>query len=350
MLENKTQRNIFRWSIHLFIWVFLLLFPYLLSSGESFDLLRLVKFTWIPLFFSAILFYNNYLWLIDRFLLNKRIAMFVGINLITIVVFVWIHTEVRDFLNMIREVKFSPHATLPKPLPLQFFIYKDTVSLLIPVIVAIAAKATENWAKSEALKKEQEKNSLKNELAALRYQLQPHFFFNSLNTIYALIEKSPVQAQETVHGLSKLMRYVLYETNTPTTRIADDVEFMKEYIRLMKLRTADKTDVTSQFEISNPASEISPLLFLSLIENAFKHGTSATQTSRIHFEMKQKDGTVTFQSQNTSFPKSERDKSGSGIGLANLQKRLDLLYPGKHRFETKQVNDSFIATIEITTD
>lgn len=337
-------------SIHLFIWLFLLLLPYLLSTGESFDLMRLVKFTWIPLFFSAIIFYNNYFWLIDKFLLTKKVTAFVGINLVTIVLLVWVHTEIREFLNMIREVKLSTIAVLPKPLPLQFFIYKDTVSMLIPVIIAIAVKATENWAKTESHKKEQEKNLLRNELANLRYQLQPHFFFNSLNTIYALIEKSPAMAQETVHGLSKLMRYVLYETNSPTTRLVDDVEFMKEYIRLMKLRISDKTEVSSAFHLTNESSEISPLLFVSLIENAFKHGISATQHSRIQFELTQSGNSVRFESRNTNFPKNERDKSGSGIGIANLRKRLELVYPGKYSFETHLEGDVFVAHMEIKLD
>ncbi len=340
----------FKVSTHLFIWLFLLLLPYLLSTGESFDLMRLVKFTWIPLFFSAIIFYNNYFWLIDKFLLTKKVTAFIGINLVTIVVLVWIHTEIREFLNMIREVKFSTIAVLPKPLPLQFFIYKDAVSMLIPVIVAIAAKATENWAKAESLKKEQEKNLLRNELTNLRYQLQPHFFFNSLNTIYALIEKSPATAQETVHGLSKLMRYVLYETNSSTTRLVDDVEFMKEYIRLMKLRISDRTEVTGIFGVTNESKEISPLLFVSLIENAFKHGISAAQSSRIQFELIQDGNTVKFESRNTNFPKNDSDKSGSGIGIANLKKRLELVYPGKHRFETRLEGEVFIANMEVTLD
>src|SRR5688572_3644402 len=247
MIENSRNRTLFRVSIHLFIWVFLLLFPYLLSSGESLDIIRLLKFTWIPLIFSAVIFYNNYFWLIDKFLVRKKIAAFIGINLLTTVILVWIHLEIRDFLNMIQEVKFSTVAVLPKPWPTQYFIYKDTISMLIPIIIAIATKATEKWARVESEKKEQEKNVLHNELMNLKYQLQPHFFFNSLNTIYALIEKSPSTAQETVHGLSKLMRYILYETNTATTKLKDDVEFMKEYIRLMKLRIAEKTEVSSSF-------------------------------------------------------------------------------------------------------
>lgn len=346
MFENTKNRPFFRVSIHLFIWVFLLLFPYLLSSNESLDIIRLIKFTWIPLIFSAIIFYNNYLWLIDKFLVNKKLLWFIGINLLLTAILVLIHLRIRDFLN----AKYLTAATLPKPWPTEYFVYKDTISMLIPVVIAIATRATEKWASAESEKKEQEKNVLHNELMNLKYQLQPHFFFNSLNTIYALIEKSPSTAQETVHGLSKLMRYILYETNTATTKLKDDVDFMKEYIRLMKLRTAEKTEVSSSLTVNNDMAEISPLLFISLIENAFKHGISATQPSSIHFELKQSGNKITFTSSNTSFPKNENDKSGSGIGLVNLKKRLDLLYPGKHIFETGLKGNTFVAKIEISTD
>ncbi|MBL7932134.1 MAG: sensor histidine kinase [Bacteroidia bacterium] len=346
MFENTRNRPFFRLSIHLFIWVFLLMFPYLLSSNESPDLIRLLKFTWIPLFFSAIIFYINYLWLIDEFLVKKRLWSFTGINLLITAVLVLIHLQIRDFLN----ARYVTAATLPKPWPTEYFVYKDTISMLIPMIIAIATRATEKWASAESKKKEQEKNVLHNELMNLKYQLQPHFFFNSLNTIYALIEKSPTMAQETVHGLSKLMRYILYETNTATTKLKNDVDFMKEYIRLMKLRTAEKTEVSSSFTVINDAVEVSPLLFISLIENAFKHGISATQGSTIRFELKQSGNKVAFTSSNTSFPKNENDKSGSGIGLVNLKKRLDLLYPGKHVFETRLDGNNFIARIEISTE
>lgn len=346
MLENNQNRSFFRLSIHLFIWVFLFLFPYLLSSGESLEIIRLLKFTWIPLIFSAILFYNNYFWFIDKFLVKKKILVFIAVNLLLTAVLVWIHLQIRDFLNL----KYGASARLPKPWPTEYFVYKDTISMLIPIIIAIATRSTEKWAIAETQRREQEKNVLHNELMNLKYQLQPHFFFNSLNTIYALIEKSPATAQETVHGLSKLMRYILYETNTATTRLKDDVDFMKEYIRLMKLRTAEKTEVSSSFLVKNNMAELSPLLFISLIENAFKHGISATHASSIHFQLEQSGNTITFTSRNTSFPKSENDKSGSGIGLVNLKKRLELLYPAKHVFETKLEGNTFVAKIEIRID
>jgi LytS/YehU family sensor histidine kinase len=223
--------------------------------------------------------------------------------------------------------------------------------MIIPLIISIAVKTTEKWAKVETEKKENEKELLKSELQHLKYQLQPHFFFNSLNTIYALIQNSPELAQETVHNLSKLMRYLLYETDNGKVKLTDEIEFMKQYINLMKLRISDKTTVRINFPVLTQQHYITPLLFISLIENAFKHGVSSTQHSDIYFSLSiDEKNTVRFIAQNRNFPKNEKDKSGSGIGLNNLRKQLELSYPEKHKFEVKMEDELFTVMLEVYTD
>lgn len=212
-----------------------------------------------------------------------------------------------------------------------FFVIKDFFSLFIPIIFAIALRAMERWIKAEAEKKEIENKNLESELEHLRYQLQPHFFFNSLNNIYSLIEISPTKAQDTVLGLSKLMRYLLYETNHEQVDLAHEISFLINYIKLMEIRQSDKTTTTFSFpEIEEKRYFIAPLLFISMIENAYKHGVSATLPSQIYFGLELRDDHLLFMSGNTNFPKNKSDISGSGIGLDNLRKRLELLYPGHH--------------------
>ena len=222
--------------------------------------------------------------------------------------------------------------------------------MLIPIIASIAVKTTENWAKTEDERKEREKEMLNWELQHLKYQLQPHFFFNSLNTVYALIERSPVAAQETVHTLSKLMRYLLYDTDSGKVTLAEEINFMTQYINLMKLRISEKTQVTTDFPDPTDGALITPLLFISLIENAFKHGISATHTSEISFRLHVEKNKLIFVARNANFPKNEKDKSGSGIGLVNLKKRLELSYPGKHTFRAGVEGSLFVAELQIQTN
>jgi hypothetical protein len=347
MSPIQTHKTLYKTAIHILIWLLLLLFPFLLSHTDNFDFYRLLKFTWIPMCWYAIIFYLNFFYLIEHFLFRKKNTWFVMSNLAVIILFTWLNFEVREMLNMIIKQPINRPDLPPK----SYFIYKDFIALIIPVIVSFAVKTAEKWANTENERKEREKEILNSELQHLKYQLQPHFFFNSLNTVYALIERSPSLAQETVHNLSKLMRYLLYETDTGYVSLNQEINFMTQYINLMKLRISDKTVVKTSFPASAEGYTIAPLLFISLIENAFKHGISATQPSEISFVLQlQQNNTITFVAQNVNFPKNIQDKSGSGIGLANLRKRLELSYPGKYEFNTRIEGLQFTATLEIHND
>lgn len=332
------------------IWLVLSLFPYLISYADSIDILRVVRVIWVPMVLYAIIFYLNYSLFIEKILFEKRVFLFVSLNLFIIIFFTWINYEAREFINMMAGPRGEITVMVYPPLPKSWYIYRDFMSMIIPVIISIATRTVENWTKVESEKKEREKEMLQSELQHLKYQLQPHFFFNSLNTVYALIENSPQQAQETVHNLSKLMRYLLYDTESGKASLSDEIEFMTKYINLMRLRISNKTSVETNFPSSPEKLTITPLLFVSLIENAFKHGISATRPSEIYFSLEVENKTVKFEARNTNFPKNEKDKSGSGIGLTNLRKRLELSYPDKYVFSTKTSADQFTASLEIITD
>ena len=233
--------------------------------------------------------------------------------------------------------------------PFKMFIYIQMLSYMAPLLFSIALKTTQRWIKTEAERKEAANFKLQTELQHLHYQLQPHFFFNSLNNIYALVDVSPDQAKTSIHSLSKLMRYMLYETNVELVPLSNEIDFMKKYIDLMKLRVTDKTVVNYSFPDKETGIKIAPLLFISLIENAFKHGVSATKESLISISMTCDNNTILFKIENDNFPKKTDDKSGSGIGLQNLEKRLKLLYVGKHSFKAIVEENRFKATLKIET-
>ena len=165
-----------------------------------------------------------------------------------------------------------------------------------------------------------------------------------------MVDISPDKAKKSIHSLSKLMRYMLYETNMELVSLSKEIDFMKKYIDLMKLRVSDKTTVNYNFPSQETGIKIAPLLFISLIENSFKHGVSATKESQININMTSNNKAVFFTIKNDNFPKKTDDKSGSGIGLQNLEKRLELLYPDKFNFKTILKDERFLVTLEIETD
>ncbi|WP_366185471.1 histidine kinase [Flavobacterium ovatum] len=329
---------------HVMVWLVLFSLPYLLSYGQNQEITKVVVHSWIPLFFYATLFYLNFFIVIDRFFFTKKQWVYILINVALVSFFVGVNTTIRQYFL---DNYFSENKVALKRPPRNFFIYVDFISFAVPVIFSLALKVIEKWMKTEAERAEASNIRLESELQHLKYQLQPHFFFNSLNNIYSLVDISPEMAKQTIHSLGKLMRYLLYETNNEKVSLIKEINFMTNYIELMKLRLHDATKVKYEFPDLKQDLQISPLLFISLIENAFKHGVSADKTSDIIFKLKIEGKQLYFYSENHNFPKTETDKSGSGIGLDNLEKRLSLLYPEKHSFTEKVENDTFSVNLQI---
>ncbi len=208
--------------------------------------------------------------------------------------------------------------------------------IILNCFVAAIAIALRHFIRVRQIKKQLKEEKAKNteaELAWLKNQINPHFLFNTLNNISSLTQIDADAAQDAIAQLSDLLRYAMYETNKTTVPIAGEEAFMRNYIALMKLRCNEKTVVRSQFSISNPQLEIAPLLFISLIENAFKHGVSSSRPSRIDILLKQEDNQLVFTCDNTNYPKDDADRSGSGIGIENTRRRMELLYNGRYTWE-----------------
>jgi len=343
-MHNSNKITVFS---HLLVWLVLFSMPYVLSYGQEQDINRVIAHFWVPVFFYAILFYLNYFVLIDRFLFAKKTIHFIGSNLAIIALFLVLKEQIENvfFQDLVNK---RPGSSTGGP-PIKLSIYIHLLSFMAPLLFSIAIKTTQRWTRTEAERKEAANYKLKSELQHLHYQLQPHFFFNSLNNIYSLVDLSPDQAKKSIHSLSKLMRYMLYETNMELVPLSKEITFMEKYIDLMKLRVSDKTKVQYQFPSEETGIEIAPLLFISLIENAFKHGVSASKESQIDVTLTCEHTKVILTVVNDDFPKQTDDKSGSGIGLQNLEKRLQLLYANKFKFSTLKKDGRFSVYLEVET-
>lgn len=187
---------------------------------------------------------------------------------------------------------------------------------------------------------------LSSEIKYLRYQVQPHFLFNTLNNIYSLIDNSPDVAKTSIHSLSKMMRYLLHDSNTDKVPLTREVDFLERYIDLMLLRVSSNFELKKNLPIINQPIQIAPLLLVSFIENAFKHGIDAVQASYIKIELTLENNKLHYRVINSSFPQNEKT-TDSGIGLENLRKRLELLYPNQFELLTEEKGNTHTASLTL---
>ncbi|MBR1719333.1 MAG: sensor histidine kinase, partial [Phocaeicola sp.] len=214
------------------------------------------------------------------------------------------------------------------------FFIRDLVMMIFVAALGAAIRISMRWRFLKEQLVESEKQKTDAELKNLKNQLNPHFLLNTLNNIYALVEFNQEKAQEAIQELSKLLRYMLYEDQTSLVPLAKEYDFIRNYVELMKIRLPEHVSVQMNLT-EEPQSNvvIAPFIFISLIENAFKHGVSPSENSFINISIIGKyNGNVVCEILNSNFPKSSEDKSGHGIGLEQVQKRLELIYPNHYEW------------------
>lgn len=348
MVLIAKHQKIFKIAIHVLFWLTWAMLPIILVDTSSQGVERAFHDTFIrmamPLLFTILLFYVNYFVLVDKLLYHKRILLFLLVNVLLIITMNYFTEMYFSYIKGIYP-EFFPQPKL-EPRPPRFFLKMHNLLHVFVIAVSVALKATSHWYVSERKIKNLENENLKSELSNLKMQLNPHFFFNTLNNIYALISISPDKAQSAVHGLSKLMRYHLYETNEELVPLGGELDAIQNYIALMRLRLTDNVEVKIDLNIQHEDLKIAPLLFIPLIENAFKHGVNANQKSEIEITFSEVEGVITFETINTNAPQiyeDEKERKEKGIGLDNLRKRLALIYPNKNELVT-EVTGSYFKT------
>ena len=191
-------------------------------------------------------------------------------------------------------------------------------------------------------------DKLEAELMLLKNQINPHFFFNTLNNLYSLIRKDADAAQDYVLKLSDLMRFTIYESGKEYVNLSDEVDYLMNFIELQTSRYHKEIDINFEKKIQNSNAKIAPLLFINLLENAFKHGVEKTTNEAfVHILLIENDQKITFTITN-NFEIDEASKS-KGIGLTNLKDRLNLIYPNTHQLSHTIKDGVFTATLEIYT-
>ncbi len=317
-MKKVQTKDIWLLVVQLLILLLIVLSPGLISFVISHDKAQLMTSLSVSLFWLA-----------------PMVVVYL-VNFYLLVPFVWFRRRVWQFLLLNLALVFACNthillndtSSMPDLYRAGFSSFVSVSMLVNWMAIGIALSIRFVMRQQERKQKEMEA-----ELAWLKNQINPHFLFNTLNNISSLAQIDGDETQEAIMQLSDLLRYAMYETNKPKVKLDGEVEFMRNYIDLMKLRCNEMTTVNCQLSIVNDQLEVPPLLFISLVENAFKHGMNSNEPATIDIRLEQQDDTLVFTCDNTNNPKPTKDRSGSGIGLDNTRRRLDLLYPGRYTWE-----------------
>jgi len=331
------------WQIfwHIFFWLSIISVFLLLAEGE----MRLgpegifVVFILYPAI-NIGLFYLNYLVYIPKFLDKKKYTAYATIIIITIILFglgkygVGLLFKPYVLVKMHEKVGFW-----------QYFIDTLFASLTF-VFLSTVLKFTTDWFLNERIQRDLENQRLSAELSFLKSQINPHFLFNSLNSIYSLAYQRSETTPDAILKLSEIMRYMLYECNDNEVSLEKELQYLQNYIELQKIRFGKKSYIDFKINGKVDGQQIVPLLLIAFIENAFKHGVANDPGSAIRLLIEVDESHLYFFIQNRKH-NNNMDNLG-GIGLINVKRRLDLLYPGRYKLDIIDGNETY--TCELTLD
>ncbi len=322
--------------VHLFFWVYFInqsLFPYYIGKTEPGYYKDVIIYmltcliTFYPVYFSLPFFFSRN---------NIFFRILVGISLLGSLILIRFGIEYSYWKYI-----FPPHTS--GYMSMDDAMYYNSIRLvIINAIYAILIRLAINWYDAQKLKSELIQQNQASELALLRSQVNPHFLFNTLNNIYSLVYKKSEDAPAAVMKLSSIMRYMLYDANTDKVLLEKEIEYLQSFIELQKLRLRNQDCIDLKIAGSSNGWTIAPMLLIPFVENAFKHGSKITAEKAIRINLNIEPGKLTFEvinpvKRNTM---AAKDVTG-GIGLQNLGRRLQLLYPGKHHLEIKDDEEIF---------
>lgn len=318
------------WSKHGLFWLTLFLSFTLLGINErdSFWLVAFEEFINVSAY-AGIVYFNFYI-LIPQFLSKKRILLFVG----ALLVFLFLLTPiVTALLHYVYTFFGEPDLATRLNQRLIF-----TTFLLVAFLSTLFQILSE-WLQGERDRRELEQQKTQSELRFLKSQINPHFLFNTLNSLYALTLKKSDLAPEIVLKLSDMMRYMLYECNEKTVPLEKEIQYIQNYLSLEKIRQGENIDITFDIDGIIHNQRVAPLLFIPFIENCFKHGVNRQLTNAyVHLKMEVNESHIEMDLINSKpdILPGLYNKAPGGIGQKNVKQQLDLLYPGKYMLETNE--------------
>ncbi len=341
MRMDRTKGIFFLTQIAFWVIIILVIPLFYFVSTNSIDgLWQSLKNSFTGLLPWVVLYFLNYCLLIPFFLMRKgrRWAFYLS--------------NVLLFAAMVARIAINGrNMQLPPEVPVSsgWIVSMGAATLLVMqlfiVLMAVASKYMEKYFLMREAAARQKQQAAEAELVWLKNQLNPHFLFNTLNNISSLTQIDADKAQESLGKFSDLLRYAIYESEAEMVLLSDEITFMENYIDLMSLRCNELTNITKEFEHPSADVKVAPLIFISLIENAFKHGVNSRSKSFVDVSLRMEGRNLVFTCRNSVFEKSGQDRVGSGIGLSNMKKRLELIYKGRYEYES--ANDGKVYSARI---
>ncbi len=320
------------WAPHLYIFIPLILFllfplTFQISFPKAFWILETYQ-----LILYLVIFYVNYYLVVPKTLFKTKSISFIIVLCLIIILSATLNYYIAVYYNVDYEMAMLDKSNQNKRvdfLTINSFMFLIVTLSLIFISTTVNVNERLKYISNNRKKLEQEK--LSSELAFLKAQINPHFYFNVLHAIYALTETNVEKAQEALHSLSLMMRYVIYETKHHSSILSKEIQFIEHYIKLMKLRIPQNTKVVFNKPAFIQDQTISSMILLPFIENAFKHGITCNKEDEIIINVLQDSNHLFFEVINPIAEINLRDiEEGNGIGLSNTKRRLDLLYPEKY--------------------
>lgn len=356
-LRKVDRQQWVKFLTHLIVILMLFFLPELMSNYASPH--RSSQWARLMYLKSAVFvafFYINYYLILNHTIFSKRqnYVTFVAWNLLLIVIYIGVYYYLVP--HFVWGDGHRPRHNVPGyigMIKMWSHILRDLGMIVLTIALSAFLRFAEKWSAIERHHQDILASQREDELQSLKSQLNPHFLFNTLNTIYSLIEVNPAEAQAAVHQLSRLLRHVLYENPSYQT-LGQEISFAENYISLMEMRLGKDAIKADFSNVADPGIEVPPLLFVTLIENAIKHGNTGHKGQPIEISiMSDTDGNITCRTFNHFVPKEPIDGQGQkkgGIGLSNLRRRLVLLYGDRARLTTKISGDTYTAILHISTN
>lgn len=342
-------KKIIRFGYHTLFWILVFIFfVYLFNWNSDFkEVSRMISLGLLPVV-MAVTYFLNY-WLIPRYFWEKRYGKFILFAFYTFLFGVWLSFVIVFYTLM--HVIVHRDAVDPGTLHPELQVLSMNFVVFFATAVNVLKRTLTLQQDRNRLEKRKLEIQLKlkeAELKLLKDQIHPHFLFNTLNNIYGLTLEKSDDAPELVLKLSEILDYILYRCNRQYVALSEEINNLENYIEVQKIRHAKNQACVAEFPGDTGKLRIAPLILLPFLENAFKHGLihssdAADVETSIHLSGEK----MLFVVLNKVVPGS-MGKSSGGIGIQNVTKRLDLIYPGKHKLEIDQSSNTFCVTLELT--
>jgi two-component system LytT family sensor kinase len=341
MMKNKTIRtNVIFWSCYF-------LYEWLANAvyDSQYKQHLLAAALYLPLMFGATMF-TVYVLINKYFFTGQKTRFWTGL-IISMLVF-GIAKRCVNFFIIYR--LFSPTWMTGPPVLFPPKILFEMVSIYLIVALYAMFWFTQAWYEQHRLTERLQKDKVEAQLELLKSQVQPHFIFNTLNNIYSLSTQNSPKTSDLIYRLSSLLSYALYDSRKPMIPLEQEVEYIRNYIELEKIRYGDRLDIAVNVLNDTSYIAIPPFLLLPLVENCFKHGVSnEIDTCWIRLDILQKDGWLIIKVENSKTSNGQTNGTRNGIGLENVKQRLEILYPGRHELKCMSEEQSYLVVLKIKT-